>query len=310
MIPFTRYIDPKTDFGFKRIFGREDSKEILKQFLYDLLTLPHPIEELNFVPVEQLPPTPDHRRGIYDLYCVDRSGQRFIVEMQQGYHLNLVDRALFYSTFAISQQAHRGRSWHFELLPVYCLVLLDVTLDDEPAYLRRVQLMEIQRCAVFYDKLTFVWVEIPKFHHELTADLSPADQWIYFLKHLPALQEIPAELAREPFPDAFQIAEEAALSPAEWWEYEGSLKQARVLDAQLAWARQEALSEGRAEGRAEGQAEGRAEGRAEGQAEGRAEGQAEARHALARSMLDRGLDLVFIAEVTGLSIGELQELSR
>lgn len=76
-----RYIDPRTDFGFKRLFGQEDGKDILKQFLFDVLDLPHPIAELNYIPSEQLPSSPAKRRGIYDIYCVDTMGRRFIVEM-------------------------------------------------------------------------------------------------------------------------------------------------------------------------------------------------------------------------------------
>ena len=78
-----RYIDARTDFGFKRLFGQEDSKDILKQFLLDILALPHPIAELTYIPLEQLPASPEERRGIYDIYCVDTMGRRFIVEMQQ-----------------------------------------------------------------------------------------------------------------------------------------------------------------------------------------------------------------------------------
>ena len=106
-----RYIDLRTDFGFKRLFGREDSKDILKQFLVDILALPYPIAELTYIPVEQLPASPAERRGIYDVYCIDTMGQRFIVEMQQVRQLHIKERALYYSTFAITYQAQRGAEW-------------------------------------------------------------------------------------------------------------------------------------------------------------------------------------------------------
>lgn len=92
-----KYIDPRTDFGFKRLFGQEDSKEILKQFLFDVLNLPYPIEELTYIPLEQLPKSATDRRGIYDVYCIDRMGNRFIVEMQQGDQANVKERALYYT---------------------------------------------------------------------------------------------------------------------------------------------------------------------------------------------------------------------
>jgi predicted transposase/invertase (TIGR01784 family) len=113
-----RYIDPRTDFGFKRLFGGEESKEILKQFLFDILQLAHPIQEITYVPQEQLPASPQERRGIYDVYCIDSSGQRFVVEMQRQLPANIKDRSLYYSTFAITSQAQRGVEWQFALLPV------------------------------------------------------------------------------------------------------------------------------------------------------------------------------------------------
>jgi predicted transposase/invertase (TIGR01784 family) len=291
-----RYIDPKSDFGFKRLFGSEDNKEILKQFLYDVLALPHPIVDLNFLPTEQLPPTSDQRRGIYDVYCTDSQGQRFFVEMQKGHQIHVKERALFYSTFPITHQSARGEGWAFDLLPVYCLVILNFTLDEmdeetgpnHPEALRRVQLVETGRGQIFYDKLTYVWVEIPKFNKALTDDLTPAEQWLYFLKHLPALQEIPAELAREPFATAFAIAEESALSTEEYWQYEVSLKAARDLNAQLASARLRGMAEGREEGREKGREE--------------------ERRAIARALLAQGVARRLIAQTTGLPEESLDEL--
>lgn len=291
-----RYIDLRTDFGFKRLFGQEDSKDILKQFLVDILALPYPIAELTYIPVEQLPASPAERRGIYDVYCVDTMGQRFIVEMQQVRQLHIKERALYYSTFAITYQAQRGADWQFNLLPVYCIAILDFTfieeeLDDQ-RYYRQVQLADSATGKVFYDKLTFVYIELPKFNQPL-ADATAADKWIYLLKHLPELQQIPAELAAEPFTDAFAIAEEAALSPEERYYYEGSLKQARIANAELAAAREDAIKEGREQGLKEGLEAGLKEGLEAGR-----EAQA---IAIARAMLDRGLDSAEIAALTGIS---------
>jgi predicted transposase/invertase (TIGR01784 family) len=285
-----RYIDPRTDFGFKRLFGQEDSKDILAQFLFDVLDLPHPITELSFIPAEQLPASPSERRGIYDIYCVDRVGRRFIVEMQQGFHSNLKERALYYSTFAISYQARRGADWQFELLPIYCIIVLDfVVVDEDERYLRRIQLMDADAKTVWLDSYTQVFIELAKFNRALP-EATPADKWIYLLKYMPELQQIPAELANEPFTHAFAIAEEAALSPEERWLYEGSLKQARDINARLQYALET--------------------GFAEGEAKGKAEGKAESQREIARSMLARGLDPALISEITGLTATELNQLSK
>jgi len=134
-----RYIDPKTDFGFKRLFAQEDSKDILKQFLFDVLKLDHPIQELTYIPNEQLPKGADERIGVYDVYCTDLLGQRFVVEMQRGYQTFIRDRVLYYSTFPIVHQAKKGTTWSFELVPIYCIAILNFAIDVEKEYLRRVQ---------------------------------------------------------------------------------------------------------------------------------------------------------------------------
>lgn len=283
-----RYIDPRTDFGFKRLLGSEDSKDILKQFLFDILELPDPIAELTFMPPEQLPALPQEQRGIYDVYCVDIMGRRFIVEMQRELFNNIRERALYYSTFAITRQAQRGLEWEFALLPVYCIVVLDFAMDDEKAFLRRVQLMETTQKTVFYDKLTFVYIELSKFQAP-ERDLTPAEKWIYLLRYMPELQEIPAELAQEPFRQVFAISEETALSAEERWFYEGSLKQARTSYGELASARREGIKEGLEQGLEQGE-------------------KRKARE-IAQAMLRQGSAISFISEVTGLTEEEVNALN-
>lgn len=278
----SRYIDPKTDFGFKRLFAQEDSKDILKQFLFDVLNLTHPIEELTYIPNEQLPQGADERIGVYDVYCKDVIGQRFIVEMQRANQTFIRDRVLYYSTFPIIHQAKKGTSWQFELMPIYCIAIVNFSIDTDSAYLRRVQLMDTSTKTVFYDKLSYVYIELPKFDKAIHEVNSEADKWIYLLKNMPELQDIPAELANEPFTHAFEMAEQSALSPRERLLYEASLKSARDTYAEIMTARQEGREEGREEGIEEG------------------------RRTIARSMFTRGLDIKLIAELTELPEDELR----
>lgn len=288
-----RYIDPKTDFGFKRLFAQEDSKDILKQFLFDTLLLTHPIQELTYIPNEQLPQAADERVGVYDVYCTDVIGQRFIVEMQRGYQTFIRDRVLYYSTFPIIHQAKKGTGWQFELVPIYCVAIVNFAIDLADAYVRRVQLMDTTAKTVFYDKLTYIYIELPKFNKEAGELTDALDKWIYLLKYMPELQDIPAELAGDPFPHAFALAQEAALSPRERLLYEASLKSARDAYAEIMSAREKGLAEGREEGREEGRQEGVKEGR----------------QAIARTMLQAGFDVATIATITQLTPAELAALS-
>ena len=277
----TRYIDPTTDFGFKRLFGQEQSKDVLKSFLEAILALPAPIADLRFIPTEQLPPGADDRIGVYDVYCTDVEGRRFIVEMQRNRQANFKERALYYLTFPIAQQVEKG-SILISLLPIYSISILRFRLDDDPAHLRRVQLCDVATGSVFYDKLTLVIIELPKFTQPLSANLTPADQWIYLLQQLPTLDAMPPELADAPFARAFELAAEAALSPEERRTYQANLKRIRDDASILETAREEGLQEGREEAKLD----------------------------IARRMLAAGLPITTIATLTDLSEAELHRLAN
>lgn len=244
----SRYIEPTTDFGFKKLFGEERSKNVLKSFLFHILELEAPIVDISFLTQEQLPPSRYERVGIYDVYCIDEKENRFIVEMQKVKQIYFKDRALYYSTFPISQQAEKG-GWNYRLNPVYCIGVLDFEFTEDERYLHRIQLSDIETYEIFYDKLTFVFIELPKFTKKLSDLRNYADKWIYFLKHLSELNEIPPDLSDEAeINEAFRIAEIAAFTGTERYQYEDSLKRLRDEYSNLQTARVEGRNEGITEG--------------------------------------------------------------
>ncbi|MBM3241752.1 Rpn family recombination-promoting nuclease/putative transposase [Candidatus Poribacteria bacterium] len=251
----SRYIEPTTDFGFKKLFGEEKSKNVLKSFLFHLLELESPIVDISFLKQEQLPDSRYERVGVYDIYCIDEKDNRFIVEMPKVKQIYFKDRALYYATFPIFQQAPKG-GWNYRLNPVYCIGILDFTFAEDERYLRRIQLSDIETHEIFYDKLTFVFIELPKFNKDLSELKSYADKWLYFLRHLTELDEIPSELSDDAEMDeAFRIAEITAMTGAERYQYEDSLKSLRDEYSILQTARIEGRNEGKTEGRMEGKAE-------------------------------------------------------
>ncbi len=300
-----RYMDPTTDFGFKKLFASEESKPILKSFLFGLLELESPISEISFLPFEQLPGRTDERKSIYDLYCIDERGQRFIVEMQKMNEVFLTDRLVYYSSFPIAQQAQKGK-WDFELNPIYCVGILDFDFFADSRFIHHSQISDVLTGEVVYDKLTFVIVELNKFDLPLSASLSLRDKWIYFLKHLTDLRAIPEELSDESFKAAFEIAELAAMSEAEQYYHEGSLNHLRKAYA----AREFARREGEEEGREEGKKEGKKEGRKEGKEEGREEGRQKATIEIAKNLLQQQVPRQAILQATGLTSEELEELMQ
>ena len=100
-----KYVNPLTDFGFKRLFGTEPNKILLIDFLNQLLPAKHQIQELNYARNEQLGPSDLDRKAIFDLYCIGASGERFIVEIQKAKQNYFKDRSVYYASFPIQEQA-------------------------------------------------------------------------------------------------------------------------------------------------------------------------------------------------------------
>ncbi len=220
-----RYINPYTDFGFKKLFGEEGSKDLLIDFLNQLLPAKHSVNNLACKPPEQLNEVISDRRAIFDIFCQNENGERFIVEMQKAKHNFFKDRAAFYSTFPIREQAEKGE-WNFKLNPVYCVALLDFKFDDErkiKGHLNHIQLKD-QHCQTFYDKLTYIYLEMPRFEKEEDELEDHFDKWLYFLKNLNNFESIPGILNETVFTKAFKIAELANYDQEQLDRYEESLK--------------------------------------------------------------------------------------
>lgn len=240
-------INPFTDFGFKKIFGEEGNKDILIDFLNAVIKRDVPIAELTFGDKEKLGPQHIDRRVIYDIYCTDNNGSKFIVEMQNARQTYFKDRTIFYSTFPIRDQAKKGE-WDFRLKPVYCISVLgfDTEKEDEKYY-HEAKLKD-QDNEVFYDKLTFIYLELPKFDLNEFELGTNVDKWLYFLKHLEDFNELPSILNQPIFRKAFEQAKESNLTPEELAAYEGSLKEYRdginIVNTAVGEARRKEKTEG------------------------------------------------------------------
>ena len=221
-----KYINPLTDFGFKRIFGTEANSDLLMDFLNCMLPLKSPIAKITYKNVEQIPNLEDDRKVIYDLFCVDEEGNELIIEMQKARLTYFRDRSLFYLTFPIQSQSVRG-SWNFKLSPIYYLSLLDFYYEPEHTALleREVQLKD-QQNEVFYPKLFLKYVQLPVFQKAETELSDRKEQWLYYLKHLEEMEQIPQIFKSDKiFIKGLKIAEIAALSEPEFQTYQLSRMQ-------------------------------------------------------------------------------------
>ena len=279
-----RYISLLTDFGFKRIFGTKPNKDLLMNFLNSLFEGFQVIKDVKYLNSEHVGDVYAERKAIFDVYCENERGEKFIVEMQNAYQRHFKDRSLFYSTFPIREQAPKSADWNFKLEHVYTVALLNFDLDeaafDKDDINHDVGLLDKKTHRVFNDKLSFKYVEISKFNKTEDELVTLYDKWLYVLKNLSWLDERPAALKEKIFTKLFEEAEIAKFTPMELKEYEDSLKAYRDVKNSI----DTALEKGREEGRAEGRAD------------------------VARAMLKRGMDRKVISELSGLSEAEIEKL--
>jgi len=222
-----RYINPFTDFGFKKLFGTEFNKELLIDFLNQVLGDREQIQELTYLNTENLGNTEIDRKAIFDLYCENDKGEKFIIELQNVKQQYFKDRSIFYSTFPIQSQAPKGREWDYSLKAVYTIGILNFSFPDQSEkerFIREVQLIDKETFEVFYNKLTFIYLEMPKFKKEEDELNSQFDKWMYVLKNLHRLQDRPIRLQEKVFEKLFSEAEIAKLKPEDMKAYEESLK--------------------------------------------------------------------------------------
>ena len=317
-----RYISLLTDFGFKRIFGTAMNKDLLICFLNSLFNGRQVVKDVKYLNPEHVGDIYTDRKAIFDVYCEGENGEKFIVEMQNAYQTYFKDRALFYSTFPIREQAPKGSEWDFKLNHIYTIALLNFNMNEEAfnkeEIRHHVQLCDTATHKIFYDKLEFIYVEIAKFNKSLDELETLYDKWLYALKNLYKLTQRPKTLCDKVFDRLFEEAEIARFTPQEQREYEASKMACRDIKNSIDTAKREGKEEGLAEGMEKGLAEGMEKGLAEGMEKGLAEGMekglAEGMEKgmnqrsleIARKMLANGMDAATVMEITGLPESQLQ----
>lgn len=280
-----KYINPHTDFGLKRLFGSECNTELLISFLNTIFHGKQNIQKVTYINSESRP-------GFFVVRCENDKGEKFIVEMQNVYQEFFKDRTIYYSTFPIREQAQRGGDWDFHLNPVYTIGLLNFNfadgLENAKRWHHEVKLMEVDTHEVFYDKLTYIYVEIPKFDKKESELESMYDKWMYVLKNLSNLMQRPAALQERVFTRLFEQAEISKFDKQELKLYEDSVNAYRDIVNAIRTAEKKKYAEGRAEGRAEGEKE--------------------AKEKIASNLLALGVPIETIIQASGLSEEEIKNI--
>lgn len=273
-----RYMNPLTDYGFKKLFG---DKEVMRAFLTDLLEPKSPIAEIIFLDKEMNAPYSYERGVTYDLRCKSEDGSEFIVEMQNRSQRYFSDRILFYLSCSFSSQEKRGDpEWNYELSPVYGIFFLNFHLKGfKPLSLRTVQLKVEETGEVFSDKLRAYTLELADYNKMREEDCKTRmDYWLYNLSNMENMTtQIPFQQQQPVFGRVGSIAELVRMSPEERAKYNISIDTYRT---SLAVMQNE-----------------------------REEGRAEERTKVALKMKAKGFSYEDIMDCTGLSADQINALS-
>jgi predicted transposase/invertase (TIGR01784 family) len=295
-----KYVNPFTDFGFKKIFGEEPNKDLLLDFLNELLKKEQgAIKSSTYLKSEHLGNLTLDRKAIFDLYCENERGEKFIVEIQKTKQKFFKNRTLYYPTFPIREQALRS-DWDYELKAVYTVAILDFVFDEdrhEPdKYPYDVELQDIKTNRFFYDKLTFIYLEMQKFQKTLEEIETKFEKWLYVIRNLNRLEKLQEKLQEKVFRKLLKVAEIAKFTPIQQQDYEVSLKVYRDLKNSLDTAREEGMEKGLEKGLEIGLKKGIVEGERNKAVE------------IAKKMINKGFDDDFIAGTTNLPKSQIIEL--
>lgn len=306
-----KYIDPLTDYGFKRLFGTEPNKEFLISLLNELLPERHQIKNLQFINTERLGIGPLDRRAIYDVHCQSTTGEQFIVEVQRVQQRFFKDRSVFYASYPLQMQGERSE-WNFRLDPVYTVGILDFLLEGHEEHPDVINVVELknQRGKVFFDKLKFIYVELPKFTKSLDELTTPLDRWLYLLRHMPDLQQIPELFGEGVFKRILDQAKLANMSRAELLAYHETIKIRRDWKNVLDYALEKGIEQGIEKGIEQGIEKGIEQGIEKGVEKGIERGVQQERLRAARRMLKQGMDRQTIKGITELNDDDLARLDE
>ncbi len=185
--PQRRYVNPKTDIGFKMIFGQKD---LMKSFLEALFQ--KEIEDLEYLQQEQIPDFSNLKTCVFDIFCKAKDGRHFIIEMQIAFNMNFKDRMLYYMCKAITRQIQKGQEWR--LCPVYGIFFTDFIIDkhrkslngdaekdiaeEQNKFIRSVSLRYDDTFQKFHDKVNMIFIEMPKFAKREEDCETLLDKWI------------------------------------------------------------------------------------------------------------------------------------
>ena len=307
---YTKYLDPKADLTFKKVFGEHE--DLVISFLNSMLPFEsedEKIKSVEYLNPELVPLNPLRKDSIVDVRCRDSLGRQFIVEMQMMWTSEYKQRVLFNASKAYVSQLECGKDYDL-LHPVYSLNMVNDVYSDSEDYYHDYRIVEIAGTNEVIEGLRFIFIELPKFRPKNYGDKKMQVLWLRYLTEINGnTRAVPEELTNNPVINKAVVQlEVSAFSEAQLLGYDRFWDMVSTARMQISSSRKEGLRRGRKEGLEEGRKEGLEEGRKEGLEEGRKEGMNEERIKNARGMKAEGVADEIIARVTGLTPEEIAAL--
>jgi len=301
-----RFLNPKTDFAFKKIFGSEQSRDILISFLNAILGFEGSgrIEEVNILDPYTAPKIAGMKDTYVDVKAKDGTGRQFIIEMQVLNVDGFEQRVLYNACKTYAGQLEKGEEF-VALTDVIALTITDFNLFPErPQVINKFKL-RADDGEIYSDDLELVFVELPKFTKTEAELVDIQDKWFYFLKHAPDVHLIPPTLQSEsPIVHAFDIANRAGLTPE---EEDAQFRREVWIDMQRGILRKVKQAEQAEKNAEQAEKAGFEKGMAEGKAKGMAEGERQKAFSIAEALLS-SMDDMQIARITGLPLQDINTL--
>jgi predicted transposase/invertase (TIGR01784 family) len=305
-----RYLDPKYDLPFKRIFG--EHKHLCISLINNMLPLEEnrKVESIEYETGELFPETKDLKNTVVDVRCIDNFNRQFIVEMQMNWTENFKNRVQYNAAKTYSRQYERGKGYTL-LHPVYSINFVNDIFEKSPEmqdeyyhHFKTVNVRHVEKCL---NGMEYIFIELPKFKPGNRAMRKLHELWLRFLTEInESTDEAPPELLSDEYiREAVHYTEIGAYNKNQLLAYD-KIRMAIMSEYTLI---SDSKEEGIAVGRVEGRAEGRAEGHAEGLAEGLEKGVEKGVEKVAINALKKGISPEDISDLTGLSLSEINKLT-
>jgi len=309
----SRYLNPKTDLTFKRIFA--DHPHLLLNFLNSVMPFEtgRHIIDLEYLPSEMVPENPGKKFSIVDVRCKDNFGRQFIIEMQGFWQKAFFNRIVFNAGKAYVKQLDSGENYHL-LQPVYTLSILTENFDHlTDKFYHHYQIVNLENTNEIIPCLEFVLVELTeKFRPETINDRRLAILWLRFLKEVGEdMTSLPVEMQENEFiRKAAELCERGAYTAAELARYDGFLDAVRIEKTREQGAREEGEAIGLEKGEAIGLKKGEVIGLEKGEAIGLEKGRTAEKENVVINSHQAGFSVKIISSITGLTVEKIIEILK